>query len=246
MTATAQDIRNWTIYKITSPSGRIYIGKTINFKSRLRQYNSVFSTRVQPMLYKSFIKHGKDNHVFEIIDSFVGDNSYVNGKEIFWIRSYMSNISKYPNQKGLNLTDGGDGTLGYKKSESERKAMSARYRGRTASEHQKETASIFHKGNKWNLGRVQSEEEKEKRANRLRGQKRNEAQKEKCKELQREIKGSKVSVHDLETGETHSFRCLAEVSEYVNIHPDNISKRLNGGIKSKPLIKNRRYIFKYI
>ena len=34
-------------------------------------------------------------------------DGYANGKEIFWIRSYMSNYSKWPEMRGLNLTDGG-------------------------------------------------------------------------------------------------------------------------------------------
>jgi hypothetical protein len=45
-------------------------------------------------------------------------------KEIFWIKSYMSNCVKYPEMRGLNLTDGGQGTIGYKATDELRKRLS--------------------------------------------------------------------------------------------------------------------------
>lgn len=106
-------IRNWVIYKITSPSGRIYIGKTSNYKSRILHYKNI-TCKCQAILYKSLKKYGYNNHIIEIIDEFCSNNGYANGKEIFWIRSYMSNYSKWPEMRGLNLTDGGEGTVGRK------------------------------------------------------------------------------------------------------------------------------------
>ena len=45
------------------------------------------------------------------------DHKNADGKEMFWIRSYMSNKNKYPEQNGLNLTDGGEGRINAKMSE---------------------------------------------------------------------------------------------------------------------------------
>ncbi len=54
------------IYRIISPSGRIYIGKSVNFRQRLIGYNSL-KCEGQTFLYNSFIKHSIDNHLFELI-----------------------------------------------------------------------------------------------------------------------------------------------------------------------------------
>ena len=54
------------VYKITSPSGKIYIGSTINVQKRFKNYNSL-SCPKQIKLYRSLLKYGVDNHIFEII-----------------------------------------------------------------------------------------------------------------------------------------------------------------------------------
>lgn len=105
------EIREWTIYKITSPSGRVYVGKTINIKNRVSSYKSALA-HSQKLLNKSFLKYGFASHDVCIIDSFIGDNNFASGKEMFWIRSYMSHKNKFPEQRGMNLTDGGEGRSG--------------------------------------------------------------------------------------------------------------------------------------
>lgn len=58
---------NIGIYKITSPSGKIYIGQSINIKERFRQYKKL-GCKNQVKLYNSIKKHGWDNHIKEIIE----------------------------------------------------------------------------------------------------------------------------------------------------------------------------------
>jgi group I intron endonuclease len=58
------------IYKITSPSGKVYIGQTIDIQRRFKTYKSL-KCKEQPRLYKSFIKYGVQNHKFEIIGEFM-------------------------------------------------------------------------------------------------------------------------------------------------------------------------------
>lgn len=53
------------IYKITSPDGKIYVGKSRDVERRFVDYKLLNS--VSPELNKSFIEHGVKNHVFEII-----------------------------------------------------------------------------------------------------------------------------------------------------------------------------------
>ena len=90
------------IYKITSPTGKIYIGKTMNVKVRFRQYKGL-ACKTQPALYKSFFKYGVNNHKFEIIGLF--NESELSDKEMFYIQKFDSFKS------GLNCTKGGDGSF---------------------------------------------------------------------------------------------------------------------------------------
>lgn len=54
------------VYKITSPSGRIYIGSAKDIYRRWSYYKRLECER-QPRLYNSFIKYGVENHTFEIV-----------------------------------------------------------------------------------------------------------------------------------------------------------------------------------
>lgn len=56
------------VYKITSPSGKIYIGSTSckNVKHRWRPYKNL-SCKNQRRLYNSLLKYGYINHKFEVV-----------------------------------------------------------------------------------------------------------------------------------------------------------------------------------
>lgn len=54
------------IYMITSPSGRIYIGSTIDVENRHQDYKCG-DCKSQPKLYNSFLKYEYINHIVEII-----------------------------------------------------------------------------------------------------------------------------------------------------------------------------------
>lgn len=56
------------IYKITSPSSKIYIGQSINIEKRFKNYKSLSQTKGQVMLHYSFKKYGINNHIFEVIE----------------------------------------------------------------------------------------------------------------------------------------------------------------------------------
>ena len=53
------------IYKITSPSGKIYIGQSKNIEKRFKAYYKKLGKN-QPRLYRSFKKYGIKQHNFEI------------------------------------------------------------------------------------------------------------------------------------------------------------------------------------
>jgi len=56
------------IYKITSPTNKIYIGQSTNITDRWKRYYKLNHCRNQIKLYNSLKKHGFKNHIFEIIE----------------------------------------------------------------------------------------------------------------------------------------------------------------------------------
>lgn len=54
------------IYKITSPTDKVYIGQTINLKSRMKNYRNL-TCKGQGKIYSSLAKYGFDNHKFDIL-----------------------------------------------------------------------------------------------------------------------------------------------------------------------------------
>lgn len=69
------------IYKITSPTGKIYIGQSINIKKRFLKYKTI-DCKNQSRLYKSFIKYGVLNHSLEVIEQC--EISELNNMERYW------------------------------------------------------------------------------------------------------------------------------------------------------------------
>lgn len=150
-------IRNWNIYKMVAPSGRVYVGMTSNINKRRASYSGL-DCKSQPLLFNAIHKYGFDSLNFEVIDNFDGTLSEAKSKEMFWIRTNMSNYCKYPDQNGLNLTDGGQGTLGYKLSDLQKENISKRNTGYKHTEEAKKKISEASLGNTWNKGVKRSKE----------------------------------------------------------------------------------------
>jgi group I intron endonuclease len=73
------------IYKITSPTNKTYVGQSIDIEKRFKQYKRL-ACKKQPKLYNSFLKHGVENHIFEILEECSLDKLDI--KEIFWKQKY--------------------------------------------------------------------------------------------------------------------------------------------------------------
>ncbi len=69
------------IYKITNPSGKIYIGQSVNILSRINKYKNAKCT-TQPIILKSILKYGWENHIFEIVCEC--EQSELNEKERYY------------------------------------------------------------------------------------------------------------------------------------------------------------------
>ena len=81
------------IYKITSPSNKIYIGQSSNITLRWYYYNK-YLAKSQPKLNNSFNKHGYENHKFEILEEC--SKEALNEREIYYIKYYLHYLSMYP------------------------------------------------------------------------------------------------------------------------------------------------------
>lgn len=83
------------IYKITSPSGKVYIGQTINLLRRMSSYKNL-KCKSQKKLYSSFLKHGVKNHLFEVLEECLIDR--LNERE-----RYFQDLYNVISKNGLNL-----------------------------------------------------------------------------------------------------------------------------------------------
>jgi len=73
------------IYKITSPSGKIYIGQTTNFSKRKSYYKNG-AKPYQVRIYNSLEKYGYDAHTIEFIEECLVEN--LNERERHWQEFY--------------------------------------------------------------------------------------------------------------------------------------------------------------
>jgi hypothetical protein len=83
------------IYKITSPTNKIYIGQSTNIENRKYYYTSIKCDK-QPKLYNSLLKYGWEQHIFEVIEECLEEQ--LNEREIYW-----GNYFKVLGENGLNL-----------------------------------------------------------------------------------------------------------------------------------------------
>jgi len=108
------------IYKITNPKGKVYIGQSINIIKRFSSYKRLIKRSIGQKLYNSFLKYGVENHKFEIIHELPIDTEQciLDTYEILYISQF-----KECGVEMLNLTNGGEGSTGYKHNEESKKKM---------------------------------------------------------------------------------------------------------------------------
>ena len=127
------------IYKITSPSGKVYIGQSWDVKTRKVKY-STLNCKKQPGIYRSLVKYGWNNHVFQVIVEFNNDctQEKLDKFEILYMQIYREQGVKL-----LNVKDGrGDG----KHSIESKKKMSESGKGKIISEETKKKISLSLQG----------------------------------------------------------------------------------------------------
>ena len=96
------------IYKITSPSARIYVGKAKNLRTRINSHKYATRRGYNYLINNSIRKYGWDAHKLEILETV--DNSLLNEREVALIEEHNSYFLDNP--LGMNMTRGGDGNKG--------------------------------------------------------------------------------------------------------------------------------------
>lgn len=155
----------WTVYKHTSPSGKVYVG--ITNQPILKRWKNGLGYISCPYFFGAIIKYGWLNISHEIIASELGEEEAKNmEKEL---------VKKYKNLNiSYNLTEGGDGVCGFAYDEEHKanlsrtmklyyKTHSHPLKGFKHSEESKLRMSISQK-ERWNPERRKEFSEKHKRA----------------------------------------------------------------------------------
>ena len=118
------------IYKIISPNGKTYVGKSTNIEERFKSYQYEGRRKNQLKLNNSIKKYGLENNVFELLEEC--SEFDLNEREIYWIDK-LDTV-----KNGLNLMYGGQGG---KQSQEVKNKKSKTMTGRKASEETKQKMS---------------------------------------------------------------------------------------------------------
>jgi group I intron endonuclease len=127
------------IYKITSPSGKIYIGQSMNINKRWNIYKNLHCKN-QRHVYHSIVKYGYESHKFEII------HQCLPGELNYFEKYYVDLHKTFNSCHGMNLKDGG-GNKAFMSKETKEK-MSKAKKGIPLSREHKENISKSNKGKK--------------------------------------------------------------------------------------------------
>lgn len=111
----------WVVYKITSPSGKVYVGSAKNYKKRINRYKCL-DCKGQPRLYRSFLKYGVDSHLFEIVHT-CGIES------IYKMERIYGELFEVLGSNGLNVHLPGFGEVRKAVTDEYRESVSERYKG---------------------------------------------------------------------------------------------------------------------
>ncbi|MGK2864895.1 MAG: GIY-YIG nuclease family protein [Chitinophagaceae bacterium] len=200
------------IYKIISPSGKIYIGQTINLKVRIRKYKSLHC-KTQSKLYNSLKKYSFDKHKFEIIAIF--SEELLNEKERYYQEFYDCI------EKGLNCQYVDSNKKRRQFSKETRDKMSLAKKGKKLTKEHKEKIS------KGNLGKKVSKESRIKMS----------IAKLKMTNKTKKIISEKKSKKIIDTSTNIIYNSCLEVAKIFNIKRTTLNAKLIGQNKNNTTFK---------
>jgi group I intron endonuclease len=143
------------IYKITSPTKKVYIGQSVDIEKRLYNYK-ILNCKGQTAIYRSLLKYGIDKHKFEVLCE-------CNVEELNDKERYYQDVFSVMDKNGLNckLTKSSDRN-GILSEETKLKIGLAHKGKKKHSDESKKKISEANKGNKHTLGRKHSDESRKK------------------------------------------------------------------------------------
>ena len=138
-------VKTGYIYKITClTNGKGYVGWTKNTPKR--RFNThvyqAMHNRTEYLLHKAIRKYGRDQFSIEVLYS-SNDLKLVKDLEARYIKEQNT---FYQTGHGYNMTEGGDGTLGYKFSEEAKRRIGLVHKGKPKSSEQRKKMSIARLG----------------------------------------------------------------------------------------------------
>ncbi len=128
------------IYKITSPSGKIYIGSSKHIYRRFQYYKKLRSSG-QPRIHRSLLKHGVENHTFEIVEE-------CEFEELYNRERHYQVLYDCTGKNGLNCDLVANDEKPREASEETKKKKSVSMKGKTHTDEAKQRMSDAHTGKK--------------------------------------------------------------------------------------------------
>jgi len=202
------------IYKITSPTGKIYIGQSKNILDRFKRYGEL-RCKKQIRLYSSLKKYGSSNHIFEIIEEC--SVNILDCRE-----RYYQDLFDATGKKGLNCDLVNSENAPKVRSEQTKAKIALGMLGKTNFLGKKHTEANKTEISNRQKGRIVSEDTRQKLRNHNLGKKKSEDIKKKLSENNGMIR----TVLDLNTG--IFWRSVKEVSLIYGIKQNTLITRLNG------------------
>jgi group I intron endonuclease len=206
------------IYKITSPSGRVYIGQSLNIEVRHNFYK-LLHCKSQPYLYNSLKKYGWGNHTSEILE--ICSIGELDKKEVFYKQQF---INEYGWDKALfcEMYDRGGGP----KTQETRNKMSNAKKGT------KLPQEVKNKISKSNQGKRLTQETKHKMSKSRTGGIRTPETRSKMSEIRTKNPYHIKPVIQIKGGREIEFSSQTEASLITGISIGSISSCCTGRTKS--------------
>jgi group I intron endonuclease len=116
----------YTLYKVTCPSSKIYVGLTKKPIKQRRTDHIYYAEKGSPYLFHAAIrKYGSSSFNWEVLGTFL-DRDVANEAEKAAITAHNSHRTK----NGYNMTIGGKGVSGIYRSDEQRSKISLRFKGK--------------------------------------------------------------------------------------------------------------------
>ena len=124
--------KSYAIYRIKSPSSKIYIGKDEYFPSRMNNHRRIAENprkaEYNSPIHRAIRKYGCSRMIVEVVDRNAKSVEELKRREKIWI--WLSNSKN----KGYNQTLGGEGTQGFRHSVSTKEKLRQMKLGKKMSE----------------------------------------------------------------------------------------------------------------